>query len=252
MSVRRICMAALFLGLPPVMLAADAMPSAAVTAAVADTSRPQADRDRDADRKPGEMVAFAGIKAGSKVAEIWPGGGYFTRIFSKGVGPQGVVYAMTPSPPPGAPAGRDMAAPIKALAAEQGYGNVKLASLDPAMPLPEKVDVVWTSLNYHDMRNRPNADMSAMNKMALDALKPGGVYVVIDHAAEKGSGTRDLAAMHRIDPDLVRQEVTSVGFEFAGESKALAHPDDTHKVPAHQVTRGKTDQFAYLFRKPAK
>ena len=251
MSVRRLCMAALFLGLPPVMLAADAMPSGAVTAAVADTSRPQADRDRDADRKPAELVAFAGIKAGSKVAEIWPGGGYFTRIFSKVVGPQGVVYAMAPSPPPGAPAGRDMAAPIKALAAEPGYANIKLAPLDPAMPLPEKVDVVWTSLNYHDMRNRPNADMSATNKMALDALKPGGVYVVIDHAAEKGSGTRDIA-MHRVDPEMVRKEVTSVGFEFAGESKALQHADDTHKVSSHEVPRGKTDQFVYLFRKPAK
>jgi len=255
MSVRRLWMVTLCLGLPAgsIALAADPAPSAVVTAAVADSSRPEADRARDADRKPAELVTFAGIRPGSKVAEMLPGGGYFTRIFSKVVGAQGTVYAWLPLPPPNAaPGGRDLSAPLRALAAEPGYGNIKVAGLDPATPLPEQVDVVWTSLNYHDLHNRPNADLAATNRMALNALKPGGVYVVIDHAAEKGSGARDTSTMHRIDPDLVRQEVTSVGFEFAGESKVLAHPEDTRKVPSREVPRGKTDQFAYLFRKPAK
>jgi predicted methyltransferase len=225
-------------------------PSAVVAAAVADTSRPEADRARDADRKPAELIAFAGIKPGSKVAEMLPGGGYFTRIFSKTVGPTGVVHALVPAPPPNAPAGRDPAAGVRGLTADAGYGNVKVATLDPATPLAEQVDVVWTSLNYHDMHNRPNADLSATNRWALNALKPGGVYIVIDHAAEKGSGKRDTQALHRIDEDLVKQEAMAVGFEVAGESPLLRHADDTRKQPAHSVARGKTDQFVLMFRKP--
>ena len=83
----------------PLALSADA-PPAVIAAAVADAARPEADRVRDADRKPAEVTALAGIKAGSKIAELWPGGGYFTRIFSKAVGPTGVVYALAPTPPP--------------------------------------------------------------------------------------------------------------------------------------------------------
>jgi predicted methyltransferase len=230
-------------------IAAEA-PPAVVAAAVADAARPEADRVRDADRKPAELLALAGINSGSKVAEMWPGGGYFTRIFSKTVGPTGVVYALVPAPPPNAPPGRDPAAGVRGLTADAGYGNVKVASLDPATPLPEQVDVVWTSLNYHDMHNRPNADLSPINRWALNALKPGGVYIVIDHAAEKGSGKRDTQPLHRVDEDLVKQEALAVGFELAGESQLLRHADDTRKQPAHSVARGKTDQFVLMFRKP--
>jgi predicted methyltransferase len=224
--------------------------AAVIAAAVADAGRPDADKVRDADRKPAEVIALAGIHAGSKIAEMWPGQGYFTRIFSKVVGPQGVVYALTPPPPPNAPPGRDPSAPLKALA-DSGYANVKVMSLDPNMPLPEQVDVVWTSLNYHDMHNRPNADLTPTNRMAFNALKPGGVYVVIDHAAEKGSGTRDLA-LHRMDEELVKTEVKSVGFELGSESQLLRHADDTHKQSSHDVARGKSDQFVLVFRKPKK
>lgn len=237
--------------LSPLTLAADS-PSAVIAAAVADTARPEADRVRDADRKPAEVTALAGIKAGSKIAEMWPGGGYFTRIFSKAVGPTGVVYAWAPAAPPNAPAGRDPAAAIRALAADANYANVKVVSLDPAVALPEQVDVVWTSLNYHDMHNRPSDYIAAINKAALAALKPGGVYVVIDHAAEKGSGARDTQKLHRIDEDLVKQEVLAAGFEAAGESALLRHADDGHDKGAHEVARGKTDQFLLMFRKPRK
>jgi predicted methyltransferase len=232
-------------------LSADA-PPAVIAAAVADAARPEADKVRDADRKPAEVTALTGIKAGSKVAEMWPGGGYFTRIFSKAVGPQGVVYAWVPAPPPNAPPGRDPGAGIRALAADPNYANVKIVNLDPAVALPETVDVVWTSLNYHDMHNRPNADMAVINKAALNALKPGGIYVVIDHAAAKGASASDMQKFHRVDEDLVKQEVMSVGFESAGDSKLLRHADDTHDKPAHEVARGKSDQFLLMFRKPRK
>jgi len=224
--------------------------AAAIAAAVADAGRPDADKVRDADRKPAEVIAFAGIHAGSKVAEMWPGQGYFTRIFSKLVGPQGVVYALMPPPPPNAPPGRDPGAALKAIA-DSGYPNIKVLNLDPAMQLPEQVDVVWTSLNYHDMHNRPNADMAPTNRLAFNALKPGGVYIVIDHAAEKGSGTRDLA-LHRSDEELVKTEVKSVGFELGAESQLLRHADDTHKQSSHEVERGKSDQYVLMFRKPKK
>jgi len=248
---KRIWTAALCLGFGGYLATAWAADSsaAAIAAAVADSARPEADKARDADRKPAEVIAFAGIHAGSKVAEMLPGQGYFTRIFSKVVGPQGVVYAWVPAPPPNAPPGRDMGAALKALAGS-GYPNIKVAIMDPAMPLPEPVDVVWTSLNYHDLHNRPNADLSVTNRMAFNALKPGGVYIVIDHAAEKGSGARDTQPLHRVDEDLVKTEVQSVGFQFGAESQLLRHADDTHKQSSHDVSRGKTDQFVLLFRKP--
>lgn len=235
----------------PLALSAGA-PPAVIAAAVADPGRPEADRARDADRKPAEVTALAGIKAGSKVAEMWPGGGYFTRIFSKAVGDKGVVYAWVPPAPPNAPPGRDPGAAIRTLAAEPGYSNVKVVNLDPAVALPEQVDVVWTSLNYHDMHNRPADYIAAINKAALNALKPGGVYVVIDHAAEKGSGARDTQKFHRIDEDLVKTEVLAAGFEAAGDSAVLRHADDKHDKSSHEVERGKTDQFVLLFRKPRK
>jgi len=91
-----------------------------------------------------------------------------------------------------------------------------------------------------------------VNKAAFGALKPGGVYVVIDHAAEKGSGTRDVQKLHRIDEDLVKQEVVAAGFEAAGDSALLRHADDGHDKSSHEVARGKTDQFVLVFRKPRK
>jgi predicted methyltransferase len=227
---------------------ASAVP-AALTAAVAEKSRPDADRVRDADRKPAELLAFAGVKAGDKVADLLPGGGYFTRIFSKAVGAKGTVYAMANPKAPNAAA--DPAAAVIAIAAEAGYGNVKVVSLDMAKPAtPEPLDVVWTSLNYHDLQNRPNADLGAFNKMVFNSLKPGGVYIVIDHAAEKGSGKRDTSTLHRIDPDFVKAEVLAAGFKLEAESTLLAHPADDHKsVNRETGIRGKTDQFVFKFRK---
>jgi predicted methyltransferase len=231
--------------------AADKVP-AAISAAVADAGRPDADKQRDADRKPAEVVAFAGIKKGDHVAELLPGGGYFTRIFSKVVGEQGVVHALAPPPRPNAPAGApDPAAAVTAIAND--YKNVKVSTLSPGKVAPEPVDVVWTSLNYHDLHNRPNADLAAFNKGVFDALKPGGTYIVIDHAAEKGSGTRDTSTLHRIDPEQVKKEVTAAGFKLEGESDALRNPQDPRTGGVRDAAvRGKTDQFVLKFRKPAK
>jgi predicted methyltransferase len=215
--------------------------SGRLASAVADPARPEADRVRDADRKPRELIALTGIDVGARIAEMLPGGGYFTRIFSKLVGPKGVVYAWVPTA---------MAAPMRALAADANYPNIKVANLDPATPLPEPVDMVWTSLNYHDLHNRPDADLAAENKMVWNALRPGGLYMVIDHAAQKGSGVRDTSTLHRVDPDLVMKEVRAAGFQFIMQSDLLKHADDDHTRPSREVPRGKTDQFVFLFQKP--
>jgi predicted methyltransferase len=229
-------------------VAADAVPPA-VSAAVADAARPAADKERDAARKPAESVAFAGIKKGDKVVDIMPGRGYFTRIFSKVVGDGGVVYAATPAPRPNAPAGSpDPAAGANAIAAE--YKNVKVISM-MNLTVPEPVDVVWTSLNYHDIHNQPNDAYVAFNKAAFAALKPGGTYIVIDHAAAPGSGAKDANTLHRIDPEIVKTEVTAAGFKFDGQGDFLKNPQDPHTSRVHEeAIRGHTDQFILKFTKP--
>lgn len=234
----------------PISQAADAVP-AYIQSAVADAGRPAADKDRDVNRKPGESVAFAGVKPGDKIGELMPGGGYFTRVLSKTVGDKGVVYAMAPAP--AAPAGGAPARPnaIAALAADAGYSNIKLAGLDPATKLPEQVDLVWTSQNYHDFARRTDAELAALNKMVFDNLKPGGVYLVIDHASAPGAGKTVVQTLHRIDPEAVKKDLASVGFVFEAESKLLHNPKDPHTVAVHDPSfRGTTDQFVLRFRKP--
>jgi predicted methyltransferase len=232
--------------------AASGIPKA-IADAVADPARPEADRQNDAERKPAESVAFAGLKPGQKVADLWPGGGYFTRIFSAVVGPKGHVFAVPPPRRPNAPPNApDPAARVQAIAADPHFGNVTVLQSMPAdLSLPEPVDLVWTSRNYHDFHNIPNTDVAAIDKAIFNALKPGGTFVVLDHAAEKGSGFRDTSTLHRVDPEAVKKEVEAAGFKFVGESDILHNPQDTHTEKVFDSSvRGKTDQFILKFRKP--
>lgn len=224
---------------------AQAAPSAAIQAAVADKGRPEADTKRDADRKPAEMLDFAGVKPGQTVVDLIPGGGYFTRIFSKAVGPNGVVYAAY-SPRPGGGA-----AAVETLSKDPAYGNVKPVQIQPGkLAVPTPADLVWTAQNYHDVKNVPNIDMTAFNKGVFDALKPGGTYVVLDHVANPDTPNA-TSTVHRIDPAVVRKEVEAAGFKFAGESKVLASAADDHtKNVFDPALRGHTDQFIYKFTKP--
>jgi predicted methyltransferase len=234
------------------LIAGAAAVPAYITGAIASSSRPDKDRDRDVNRKPDLVLAFAGIKPGQKVGELMPGGGYFSRLICQIVGPTGHLYTigMTPTvkrdpPPPDA---------VTAAPVANACTNVTADTQDAsALKLPTGLDVVWTSENYHDLHNAffGKPDLKVLDRAVYDALKPGGVFIVEDHTAAAGSGARDTETLHRIDPKLVKQEVTSVGFVFVGGSDVLHNPEDMHDVKVFEL-KGRSDKFLFKFRKPGK
>ena len=228
--------------------AAAAGPPAYVIKAVADTRRPADDRKLDDDRKPAEVLAFAGVKPGQVVGEYLPGGGYYTRLLSDVVGPRGKVYALETT----TWGQKNIDATRQVLAEGRPNVSLDLAPLGD-FHLPEKVDVFWTTLNYHDLHVEKYAkvDLSAFNRHVYDSLKPGGLYFVIDHAARPGRGAADAPTLHRIEKATLVSEVTAAGFRLEGESELLRHPDDDHsKIVFDPSVRMKTDQFILKFRRP--
>lgn len=220
-----------------------------VTTAINDPAR-KADQANDARRKMAAVMTFIGVKPGDTVIELAPGSGYWTRVFSQIVGPGGHVYQVWPKQM--LKYSKKSLAKWKQLSATPHYANVGV-QVEPAQTLsaPTKADVVFTSQNYHDYHNM-GIDVAAFDKSVFDALKPGGVFVVIDHVAPAGSGTSDTDTLHRIDPATVKKEIEAAGFVFDGSSDALHNPKDPHDVSVFDKSiRGHTDQFVYRFRKPA-
>jgi predicted methyltransferase len=218
-------------------------PSVDYQAILGDPIRPEADRVRDADRKPAQLAAFAGVRPGDKVAELAPGGGYFTRILSGLVGPEGRIYAM---------GGRASPA-IQELASARP--NVVFTVVEPGtIPAPEPVDVVWTTLNYHDFKNAKvgtGDGAGAVNAAAFRALKPGGTYFIVDHEAGAGAAADVTSTLHRVESAIVKREVEAAGFRLDAQSDLLRHPADDRKTKVNETgIRGKTDQFVLRFRKP--
>jgi predicted methyltransferase len=235
--------AAAFLAAAMPLAAAIQQAAPSLAAAVASSERPEPDKTRDADRKPAEMLAFAGVRPGMKVLELAPGGGYFTRLLSLAVGERGYVYAVSSRPAPA----------VQAWA--QGHANVSLQIL-PAGQLaaPEPVDLVWTTQNYHDFKNAKVGDgdaAAATNRAAFAALKPGGVYLMSDHQGAAGTGASQTSTLHRIEDAAVIREVEAAGFKLDARSQILRHPADDHTQKVFETgVRGKTDQFVLRFRKP--
>lgn len=227
--------------------------SAAIAAAMADSSRPATDRERDTDRKPAETLAFSGVKPGDTVADYAAGAGYFTRLFADVVGPQGHVYATVPNALFVYPNIVKGIAEIQTWAVAHQNVTVTFAAALQAARFPEQLDVFWISQNYHDLHDSfmGPVDMVAFNKAVYAALKPGAVYIVLDHVAAENSPEDVTDTLHRIEPATVRREVEAAGFKFESESPVLANPGDPHTATVFDKSiRGHTDQFIFRFRKP--
>lgn len=220
-------------------------------AVLADAKRPEADRARDAVRKTAETLAFAEVEPGQAIGDMIIGGGYFTRVFASAVGQAGEVVAWQPE---------------EFIAFQTSYGE-DLARVDAAYEnvsavrspidaprLPAGLDLVFTAQNYHDLHLKPfPADTAAkVNAAVFAALKPGGLYVIVDHAAASGGGLDVADGLHRIDIADVRREVEAAGFVLEAESDILLNDADPLTASVFDgAIQGRSSQFMLRFRKPA-
>lgn len=204
--------------------------------------------------KQSELIHFAGVGVGSTVIDVYPGDGDWTRLFSDVVGSEGRVYSFVPTEI--SELKSDQVGHMQALAQEPGRENIEVVSADlVAMPQDmQAADVLWLHLFYHDLHTKlmqtKGATAADFNRAVHERLKPGGYFVIVDHAAAAGSGTGDSQSLHRIDPATVRAEVESAGFALEAEDTVLANRDDPHAVKVFDPSiKGKTDRFAYRFVK---
>jgi predicted methyltransferase len=224
----------------------------AVRAAVDAEDRLVADRTLDPGRKPAETLAFFGVQPGMRVAELAAGGGYTAELVARVVGPTGTVYGHnTPFI-----LQRFAEGPWSARLARPAMRNVVRVDRDFDDPLPpdaRDLDVVLLILFYHDTVWM-KADRARMNAAIYRALKPGGVYGIIDHSAKPGSGVADVETLHRIDEKVVRDEITAAGFRLEAEASFLRNPADTRdwndSPRAAAERRGTSDRFVLKFVKP--
>jgi predicted methyltransferase len=228
--------------------------SAAITTAVDSPNRPPADRALDAARKRREMLAFLGISPGMKILDLFSGAGWYAELEARVVGPKGEVYAQNPP-----------------LVIEK-FGDKKITerlaggrlptvhrwdrSLD-ALTLPAcHFDGAVANDVFHDFFWL-STDVDGVIRQIYDALRPGGFFAIVDHAAPAGTGDAyardDLIGKHRVDEALVRQKLLAAGFGLEAESQILRNPDDDRtKAFFDPEMKGKnTDKFALLFRKPS-
>jgi predicted methyltransferase len=220
--------------------------------AAVEIGRRPVDRDFDVPRRPVKMLEFIGIKPGDKIIDVIPDRTeYFTHLFSSVVGQKGVVYDFMPDE-----LGKMTKTPLPASGSRPDPLRPNVAVLvQPVNDLapPEPVDEVWVWQRYHDLHNpvMGPADLAKFNAAVFKALKPGGVYVVLDHSAPAGSGLTLTSRTGRIDAAMVKAEVLAAGFTFVGEDNILRNPLDMRDVPASDpAILNRTDQFIYKFRKP--
>ncbi len=233
---------------------------AKIRSAVDDPLRSEEDRARDADRHPAEILAFFGIDEGIHVADLQATAGYYTEILSSVVGPGGMVYAQNNEFVLTRFAGEPLGQRLEKL---RKAGRENIRRLDDEldeMKLPGNLDAALFIRFYHDLFWLPTpdgdkADRAEFLRRVHEALKPGGVFGIVDHHAEAGSGARDALdpgeGLHRIDIDLVKREVMEAGFVLDAESDVLSNPDDTRDWNIFsEGRRDRTDRFVLRFVKP--
>jgi len=222
--------------------------------AVDNGARTENDKERDAGRKPAQVLEFFAIRPGMTVLDMFAGGGYYTEIISNIVGPDGSVISHS----------NEAYRQFVGDEAVQRYGNDRLPNVEILMAennelaLPDdKFDAITMILAYHDIYYEdPDNGWPKINGPALVAelysgLKPGGVLGVVDHVAQTGSPRQTGGTLHRIDPAIVISELEMAGFVLDAESAILRNPDDDHSLNmADPAIRGNTDRIVMRFIKP--
>ena len=225
----------------------------AIAVAVADSTRPATDVARDVNRKPAATLDFAGVKPGDIVADFIANSGYFTRLFADVVGPRGHVYAVELNEIITYPNVAKGYANLREWAGAKANVTVLTVPASQAVGFPKKLDVFWISQNYHDLHDKflGPVDIAAFNRQVFDALKPGGLYIVLDHAAAGDAPVEVTETLHRIQVETVKREVEAAGFELEAESPLLSNPADPHTANVFDKSiAGHTDQFILKFRRP--
>jgi predicted methyltransferase len=206
---------------------------------VASPERSAADRTNDQRRHPVDMLSFIGVRPGMHVLDVSAGGGYTTELLARAVGPKGIVYAQTPKPSP------RLMDRLKSL---KNVVLVPRAFDDPVPPEAKGLDLVTLMFNYHDFGHF-GVDRASLNRAVFAALKPGGMYVIADHAGRPGTGISESNTLHRVEESLVRQEVEAAGFRLAEEGMFLRNPNDPRDRETPDPPQPK-DEFVLKFVKP--
>ena len=226
-----------------------------VAAAVAAPDRPADQVELDAGRKPVEVLTFFGLKPGDRVLDVMAGGGYYTEIMARAVGPKGYVMAL--EPPQFVKTDKAKAAWDALIERDKNVGLMLMSPQNVALA-PDSYDFVLMHLVYHDAYwesakyDFKRMDPAAFLKVVFSATKPGGIVGVVDHVGQPADDTRaTVDKLHRMDPAIIKADFLAAGFVFEGESAVLANPADDHKTLVFDpAIRGKTDRVVYKFRRP--
>ncbi|MDP6437798.1 MAG: hypothetical protein QF790_08810 [Gammaproteobacteria bacterium] len=226
---------------------------AAITSAIANESRTDEHRERDARSKPAEILAMFDLRQGDDVIDLMGGGGYYAELMLGVVGNEGSVILHNNTP-----YSRFVEKQLEERYGDNQFPGITVIKSEvDALGLAENsLDAALMVMCYHDLyyhnpeRGWHNTDVGLFFSQVRGALKPGGKLLVIDHAAAAGTGRESAQTVHRIDEEFARAEIQSYGFEYVDSSDALRNPDDDYsKMVFDKTVRGKTDRFALLFRK---